>query len=116
MMGMRRALSELNLTDEQQQQAHAIFERFAENTKPQREALQQLREQFEQQGAQTEETSQRARRLRTEMHEATQKARAEILAILTPEQRTKLEQMEQDLKAKREERRNRARGQQENEQ
>ncbi|HEY0386394.1 MAG TPA: Spy/CpxP family protein refolding chaperone [Pyrinomonadaceae bacterium] len=114
LMGMRRALRELNLTDEQQQQAHAVFERLAESTRPQREALQKLREQFEQQGAPNEETSERAKQLRSEMHEQMQRAHAEIVAILTPEQRTKLQQMEQDLKSRREERRNRVRGQQEN--
>lgn len=113
LMGMRRALRELNLTDAQQQQANAVFERLAESTKPQREALQKLREQFEQQGAQNEEISQHAKQLRSELHEQMQRAHAEIVAILTPEQRTKLEQMEQDLKSRREERRNRVRNQQE---
>src|SRR4051794_18766830 len=45
--GMMRGLRDLNLSDAQQQQARAIFERFNASTKPQREQLMQLREQFE---------------------------------------------------------------------
>jgi Spy/CpxP family protein refolding chaperone len=106
MMGMMRGLRELNLTEAQQQQVRSIMERFAETTKPQREALMKLREEHEQ-GATDEQTSARAQQLRGEIREAMQRGRAEIAAILTPEQRTKLEQMEQERKARREERRKR---------
>lgn len=104
MMGMMRALRELNLTDAQAAQARTIFERFAESTRPQREALEKLRAQNEQ-GTPSEETSQQARQLRGEMREAMQHAHAEVAAILTPEQRTKLEQIEKDMKARHEEKR-----------
>ena len=100
MMGMMRALREVNLTEAQQQQTRAIFERFVENTKPQREALEQLRQQYEQ-GATAEDTSERANQLRGEIRTAMQSARADVLALLTSEQRTKFEQIEQEMKAKR---------------
>jgi periplasmic protein CpxP/Spy len=106
MMGMMRGLRELNLTEAQQQQVRAIMERFAEATRPQREALMQMREQREQ-GATGEQTSERAKQLRGEIREAMQRGRAEIAAILTPEQRARLEQMEQERKARHEERRQR---------
>ncbi|HEX8494109.1 MAG TPA: Spy/CpxP family protein refolding chaperone [Pyrinomonadaceae bacterium] len=112
MMGMMRALRELNLTDAQQSQARAISERFSESTRPQREALQQLYEQ----GTPSEETRARAKQLRVEIREAMQRARGEVVAILTPEQRTKLEQMELERKARHDERRSRRRSQQDNEQ
>lgn len=115
MMGMMRVLRELNLTDAQQAQARAIFERFAESTRPQREALQQLGGQYEQ-GTPSEETRARAKQLRGEIREAMKLARTEVVAILTPEQRTSLEQMELERKARHEERRARRRSQQENEQ
>ncbi len=114
MSGMMRLLRELNLTDAQDLQVRAALERFAESTRPQREAFRQLHEQGdEQQGAPSAETRERARQLRVEMREATQRTRADILAILTPEQRTKFEQMEQERKARHEEWRGRRRAEQE---
>jgi periplasmic protein CpxP/Spy len=115
LMGMMRVLRELNLTDAQQSQARAIFERFSESIRPQREALEQLRGQHEQ-GTPSEETRARAKQLRGEIREAMQRARAEVVAILTPEQRTKLEQMEMERKARHDERRARRHSQQDNEQ
>lgn len=115
MMGMMRAMRELNLTDAQQAQARAIFERFAESIRPQREALQQLHGQYDQ-GTPSEEIRARAKQLRGEIREAMKLARAEVVTILTPEQRTRLEQMELERKARHDERRSRRRSQQENEQ
>lgn len=106
MMGMMRTLRELNLTEAQQQQVRAIFERFAETTKPQREALMQLREQRAE-GATDEQVAERAKQLRGEIRAAMQSARAEVSGILTPEQRTRLEQIEQERKARHDERRKR---------
>jgi protein CpxP len=116
MMGMMRStLRGLNLTDAQQQQARAILERFAEATRSQREALQQLRAQSEQ-GASAEEREGRAKQLRGEIREAMKAARTDIVNILTPEQRAKFEQAEQERKARHEERRARRLSQEENQQ
>ena len=117
MTGMMRLLRELNLTDAQDLQVRAALERFAESTRPQREAFRQLHEQGdEQQGAPSAETRERAKQLRGEMREAMQRTRAEIVSILTPEQRTKFEQLEQERKARHEEWRGRHRAEQENKQ
>lgn len=115
MMGMMRALREVNLTDAQQLQARAILERFAQSTQPQREALRQLHAQREE-GMPSDETSTRAKQLRGEIRESMQQARAEIVGILTTEQRAKFEQMEMERKARHEERRGRRRAERENEQ
>jgi Spy/CpxP family protein refolding chaperone len=115
MMGMMRTLRELNLTDAQQQQTRAIIERLAQSTQPQREALRQLHEQSEQ-GTPSDETSNRAKQLRGELREAMQRARGEVAAILTAEQREKLERIEQERKARHEQWRGKRRAEQENEQ
>jgi Spy/CpxP family protein refolding chaperone len=115
MMGMMRGLRELNLTEAQATQTRAIMERAVEATKAQREELMRLREQSEQ-GTTTAQTSERAKQLRGEIRDAMGRGRAEITALLTPEQRARLEQMEQERKARHEERRKRRGDAQTNEQ
>lgn len=115
MMGMMRVLRELNLTDAQQQQARAILERFAQSIQPQREALRQLHGQYEQ-GTPSDDARNRAKQLRGEIREAMERARGEVVAILTAEQRTRFEQMELERKSRREEWRGKRRAEQENEQ
>lgn len=89
---------ELNLTDAQKQQATAIYERYLANTKTQRDELRQLHEQREQQDAlPNRDTMEKARQLRTEIRQATESMRTELQSILTPEQRTKLEQLRQNV-------------------
>lgn len=107
--GMMRGLRELNLTDAQQQQARAIFDRFNANIKPQREQLMQLREQYKD-GNAPADAQERAKALRDQIHESEKAMRTELLGILTPEQRTKLEQVEKERKARREEMRQRKEG------
>jgi Spy/CpxP family protein refolding chaperone len=106
MMGMMRGLRELNLTEAQSQQVRAFMERTVESTRPQREELMRLHEQREQ-GAGEGQPSERAKQLRGEIREAMERGRTEIAGILTPEQRARLEQMEQERKARHEERRKR---------
>lgn len=107
--GMMRGLRELNLSDAQQQQAKAIFERFNASTKTQREQLTQLREQFEA-GDAPADAQERVKALREQIHESAKAMNAELLGILTPEQRTKLEQMQKERKARRDEMRQRKEG------
>ena len=109
--GMMRGLRELNLSDAQQQQARAIFERFNASTKPQREQLMQLREQFEA-GNAPADAQERVKALREQIHESAKAMNAELLGILTPEQRTKFEQMQKERKARRDEMRQRKEGEQ----
>ena len=108
--GTLRALRELNLTETQQQQARTIMERFVASIQPQREQLKQLREQ----GRDTEPSAdvrEKAKALREQIHQSEQNMRTEILAILTQEQRTRLEQIEAERKARRDQMRERRRNQ-----
>lgn len=104
MGGIMRMMRELDLTDAQKQQAHAIFERFNTSTKTQREELHKLREQKEQ-GTLTPEAEARAQQLHAEMRESMKQIHMELIAILTPEQRAKLEQRQKEFKARRQEKR-----------
>lgn len=106
MHGMGRLLQELNLTDAQKQQAHAIFERYGASSQTQREELRQLM-QKRQEGTLTADDELRARTLRKELHDSMQNMRTELGGILTPEQRARLEQTEKERKARREEMRQR---------
>lgn len=107
--GMMRGLRDLNLTEAQQQQVRAVFERFNASTKAQRDQLMALREQFEA-GNAPADAQDRVKALRAQIHESSKAMRAEILSILTPEQRTKLEQTEKERKSRRDEMRQRREG------
>ncbi|MGA9993836.1 MAG: Spy/CpxP family protein refolding chaperone [Pyrinomonadaceae bacterium] len=102
MHGMGRIISELNLTDAQKQQAHAIFERYGANSQTQRTELRQLM-QKRGEGTLTADDELRAKTLRKEMHDSMQNMRTELSGILTPEQRTQLEQIEKERKARHDE-------------
>ena len=104
-----RLLREMELTEAQQQQARTILENHLATIKPLREELFKLREQREQ-GAESADLHSRAQALRSQLQESTQNMRAQLLAILTPDQRTKLEQMETEFKGRRERMRERHRG------
>jgi Spy/CpxP family protein refolding chaperone len=95
-------MSELNLSDEQRQQHGAIVQRHLESIKAQREELLKLREK-KAQGIFTAEDGARAKALRQEIHNSRQGADTEIEAILTPEQRAKLEQFKTERKARHDE-------------
>jgi len=96
--GKFRGMRELNLTDEQLQQQRAIVQRHLEGVKAQREELIKLGEKRAQ-GSLTAEDGARAKALRQEIHSSMQGAHSEIESILTPEQRTKLEQLKTERKA-----------------
>jgi len=100
--GTLRALRELNLTDAQQQQVRAVVDRFVASIEPQREQLKQLREQGRDGVEPSADVQEKARALRQQIHQSEQNMRTEILALLTAEQRTRLEQIEQERKARRE--------------
>lgn len=100
--GKFRGMRELNLTDDQRQQQRAIVERHLESVKAQREELFKLGEKRAQ-GNLTAEDGARAKALRQEIHNSMQGAQTEIESILTPEQRTKLEQLKTERKARHDE-------------
>jgi len=110
-----RMLRQLELTEAQQQQTRAIVENYLAAIKPQREELFKLREQKEQ-GAESADLHSRAQALRTQIHESTKNMRAQLLTILTPDQRTRLDQMEAEFKGRRDRMRERRRSMPEDDQ
>jgi Spy/CpxP family protein refolding chaperone len=103
-------MSQLNLTDAQQQQQRAIAERFESSTKTQREELRRLYESNE--GKPSSDTEARARALRAEIGQAMRGTRQEMLNVLTEEQRTRFEQLMKERKDRHEDRRGRGMNQQ----
>jgi Spy/CpxP family protein refolding chaperone len=101
--GMRRILGQLNLSDAQRQQLRAIEDRFESSTKTQREEMRRLHEST--QGEPSADTQARIQALRAELDQAMRVMHQEVLNILTQEQRTQLEQIKKDRKARHEERR-----------
>jgi len=104
--GEFRGLRELNLTEDQSQQQRVITQRHLEAIKSQREELFKLREK-RMQGTFTADDEARARALRQEIHNSIQAMHSEIEGILTPEQRTKLEQIRAEQKTRHDERKKR---------
>ncbi len=104
-----RLLREMELTQAQQQQARTILENHLAAIRPLCEELFKLREQKEQ-GAESADLHSRAQALRSQLQESTKAMRTQLLAILTPDQRTKLDQMESEFKGRRERMRERHRG------
>ena len=96
---MRGFARDLNLTEAQQTEMRAIRQRFAETIKPQREALRQLRDEQRNGGADIE---QRAEAIRAQISQASKAMRDAMLNILTPEQRTQIEQRQQERQNRRE--------------
>jgi Spy/CpxP family protein refolding chaperone len=102
--GMQRLVSQLNLTDAQQQQIRAIEDRFEASTKTQREEMRRLREST-QGGEPSAETRARFQTLREELGQAMKTQHQEMLNVLTSEQRAQLEQLMKERKARHDERR-----------
>lgn len=105
-MGKMRFRSELNLTDAQKEQLRAAAQRNFEATKAQREELRQLAEK-RRQGAFTTAEEARARALREEIRSSMQGRHNDLLAVLTPEQKAKLEQVRSERRERRQEMRER---------
>lgn len=104
--GMRGALRELNLTDAQKEQVRAAVQRNMEGTKAQREELRQLAEK-RRQGTLTPEEQARARSLHEEISKSMRNSHADLFAILTPEQKARLEEIKKERKARHKEMRER---------
>ncbi len=101
----RHALRRLDLNDTQRQQLRAIEQRYAGDFKSQHQELRQLMEQRRQGTTLTPEQEARAQALRAEFRDRAEKMRAEMQAILTPEQRDQLKQSREQFKQRREQRR-----------
>jgi protein CpxP len=100
-----RGLRELNLTDAQREQIRTIMESKRanrEDNQAQREELRQIVE-AKRNGTITADQKERLKAFRAERREAARQLHEQILAILTPEQKTQLEQMKQERQKRREE-------------
>ena len=89
---MFRMLRQLNLTDQQKQQARSIIQGNLEATKAQRQELRQLTQQWRG-GTLTPEGLARATELRKQLREGSKAVRVQLAGILTPEQKVRLEEM-----------------------
>ena len=103
---MGRLMKELNLSEQQIQQRRAIMERRLESTKVQREELFRLGEK-RRTGTLTADDEARAKALHEELRNSMEGVRGEMDAVLTAEQRAKLEELNKERKQRREQRRER---------
>jgi periplasmic protein CpxP/Spy len=101
--GIGHLMRELNLTEEQRQQSRAIMQRRLESTKLQREELFKLREKRIA-GTFTADDEARAKALHQEIRAAMEGVRAEMAAVLTAEQKAKLEELKSERKERIEQR------------
>jgi Spy/CpxP family protein refolding chaperone len=101
---MMHGLKELNLTDAQKEQVKGIMESNRTAHQDTREELRGLMMK-KRDGIITAEEQTRFDQLKTQMKASAKQTHNSILAILTPEQRTQLEQQKEQMKQKREERR-----------
>lgn len=97
----------LNLTDAQREQIRTLREGLRQRTQAQRDELRQLFQARRQGGQLTPEQAGRAGQLQEELRQAHDAHRQQMLAVLTPEQRTRLEQRKQMRRRRLEERRQR---------
>lgn len=108
--GGTRELHELNLTDAQKQQIQDIMKA---NRDKNPETFQELRtlSEAKRNGTITAEQTDRLKTLRQQMRQNAEQTHQQILAILTPEQRTQLEQLKEKRKQEKGEHRGMRRGQ-----
>ena len=91
-MGLLRGLRELDLTDQQRQQLRTIVQSQFQTTKPQRLELRQLA-QKRRTGTLTADEIARAKELRQQIRQSEQGVHAQLLALLTADQKAKLEEL-----------------------
>ena len=95
-----KALSRLNLTDAQQTQIRSIHEAARQRTEAQSDELRRLFETRRGGGQLTAEQQARAEQLRTELRATRESVNQQVLAVLTAEQRTQLEQWKQERQSR----------------
>ena len=98
--GMMKMLADLNLTDAQKEQVQGILKSSNETNRPKQEEVFRLRQQSEQ-GTLSADDQAKLKQLQADVRAARQKTHDDIVAVLTAEQRTKLEGIEQQRKANR---------------
>ena len=97
-MGKLRGLRQLDLTDQQRQQARAIIQINRKNTEAQRQELRQLTQQWRA-GTLTPAGMERAKVLRAQLVESRNGVRTQLNGILTVEQKAKFEEMKKTRRA-----------------
>jgi Spy/CpxP family protein refolding chaperone len=100
MPGLFGAFRQLNLTDQQRQQVRSIMQTQFQSTQSQRQELGQLM-QKRSAGTLTADDEARLKALRMQLRQAEQGVHAQLLAVLTPEQKTQLQEI---IKTRRENR------------
>lgn len=104
--GMRRAFAprlmrELNLTDDQRKQVRGFMQQGSESTRAQREELRQLAQKRFQGGELSADDKARAKVLHEQMRASMKDNRSKIDGILTPEQKTRIEELKKERQARR---------------
>ena len=92
MGGMMRGIRQLDLTDQQKQQARSIMQTQGQGTQAQRQEMRQLM-QKRRAGTLTAQEEARAKELRQQLMKSRQDARTQLMTVLTAEQKAKLEEM-----------------------
>lgn len=101
---LMRSLEQLNLSDAQKTQVRTISENFKTSTQTQREELRSLGMK-KRDGIITADEQARFKEVKTQIKASGEQMRDSVLAVLTAEQKTQLEQMKEEMKKNREERR-----------
>ncbi len=99
---LMRSLEKLNLSDAQKTQVQTIAENFKTLNQPQREELRALGMK-KRDGVITAEEAARFKEIKTQLKTSGGQMRDSVLAVLTVEQKTQLEQMKEEMKKRREE-------------
>ncbi len=99
-----RGLRGINLTDAQKEQLRGIMETSRTAGKGNHKEFRSLK-QAKRDGALTVEQQKKLQTLKEQMKQKSEKMREQILAILTPEQRTQIEQQKEEMQKMRQERR-----------
>ena len=103
---LMRSLERLNLSDAQKTQVRTISENFKTSTQTQREELRNLGMK-KRDGIITADEQARFKEVRTQLKTSGEQMRISVLAVLTAEQKTQLEQMKEEMKKRKEEHQNR---------
>ena len=101
---LMRSLGRLNLTDAQKAQTRSVLENFKNTTQTQREEMRGLAMK-KRDGIITADEQNRLKEIKTQMRASGEQMHTSVLAILTAEQRTQLDQMKEEMKQKMQERR-----------
>jgi Spy/CpxP family protein refolding chaperone len=92
MRGEMRGFSQLNLTDQQRQQMRSIMQAQGQGSQAQRQEMSQLMEK-RRAGTLTAQDETRAKELRQQLMQSRQGERTQMMNILTPDQKAKMEEM-----------------------